>query len=274
MMARRDPRDPSGLGRYENWAWNWPANRRILYNRASADAEGKPWDPTRAGIAWDGAKWAGDTPDMKPDAKPGTFDAFIMLPEGVAKLWAPDFADGPFPEHYEAAEHPVENPLHKGQSTSPVAPVFNSDMDTLGTPEKGYDIVATTFRLTEHFHYWTKHVAALAMLQSEFFIEIPDGLARERGIKNEDLIRVSTPRGSVEGRALVTPRIRGLKVAGKTVWQVAIPIHWGFKGRTEKGDDDAKGGRGPMANLLTPSVVDANSFTPEYKTFLVKLEKV
>src|SRR3989442_1560616 len=97
-------------------------NRRILYNRASADVQGKPWDPSRAGIVWDGAKWVGDTPDMKPDAKPGTLDAFIMLAEGVAKLWAPDFADGPFPEHYEAAEHPVENPLHKAQSTSPVAP--------------------------------------------------------------------------------------------------------------------------------------------------------
>jgi anaerobic selenocysteine-containing dehydrogenase len=211
---------------------------------------------------------------MKPDAKPGTFDAFIMLAEGVAKLWAPDFADGPFPEHYEPAEHPVDNPLHPKQSSSPVAPFVKSDMEGKLGDAKEYDIVATTFRLTEHFHYWTKHVAALAMLQSEFFVEIPDGLARERGIKNEDLVRVSSPRGSVEGRALVTPRIRGLKVAGKTVWQVGLPIHWGFKGRTEKGDADLKGGRGPMVNLLTPSVVDPNSFTPEYKTFLVKLEKV
>ena len=213
-----DARDPSGLGRYENWAWNWPANRRVLYNRASADQEGKPWDPTRSGITWNGA-------------------------------------------------------LHQ-QTSSPVAPVFHGDMDKLGTPQDGFDIVATTFRLTEHFHYWTKHVAPLAMLQSEFFVEIPEGLALERRIKNEDLVRVSTPRGAIEGRALVTKRIRPMKVAGKAVWQVAIPIHWGFQGRTDKGNGAVKGGRGPMANLLTASVVDPNSFTPEYKTFLVKLEKV
>jgi formate dehydrogenase major subunit len=268
MMARRDPRDPSGLGRYEGWAWNWPMNRRVLYNRASADGEGKPWDPTRPGIAWDGAKWVGDTPDIKPDAKPGTLDAFIMLPEGVAKLWAPDFVDGPFPEHYEAAEHPVDNVLHPKTTTNPVALVFTSDMDVLGKVED-YPIVATTFRLTEHFHYWTKHVAPAALLQPEFFVEIPEGLALEKGIRNEDRVRVSTPRGFVEGRALVTKRIRGMTVAGKKVWQIGLPIHWGFQGRTGKGT-----AKGPMVNLLTPSVVDPNSFTPEYKTFLVKLEKV
>jgi formate dehydrogenase major subunit len=268
QMARRDPSDPSGLGRYEGWAWNWPANRRVLYNRASADAQGRPWDPARAGIAWDGTRWVGDTPDLRPDAAPGTQDAFIMLPEGVGKLWAPDFVDGPFPEHYEAVEHPVDNPLHPKTTSNPVAIVLKEGIDRLGDA-KEYDIVATTFRLTEHFHFWTKHVAPAAMLQPEFFVEIPEGLARTMGIRNEDRVRVSTPRGFVEGRALVTKRIREMKVAGKTVWQIALPIHWGFEGRTGKGS-----GRGPMVNLLTPSVVDPNSFTPEYKTFQVKLEKV
>jgi formate dehydrogenase major subunit len=271
LMARRDPKDPSGLGRYENWAWNWPMNRRVLYNRAGADAKGAPWDPARAGLQWDGAKWSGDVPDLRPDAAPGTMDAFIMLPEGVAKLWAPDFADGPFPEHYEAAEHPVANALHK-QASNPVAPVFQGPHDPeLGTPEKGYDIVATTFRLTEHFHYWTKHIAPTVAIQPEFFVEIPEGLAAARGIRNEDRVRVSTPRGSVEGRALVTKRIRPLTVGGKESWQIAIPIHWGFAGRASGAKPGAE--RGPMANLLTPTVVDPNSFTPEYKTFLVKLEK-
>jgi formate dehydrogenase major subunit len=194
-----------------------------------------------------------------------------MLPEGVAKLWAPDFADGPFPEHYEAAEHPVANALHEKQASNPVAPVFRGPLDPeLGTPEKGYDVVATTFRLTEHFHYWTKHIAPTVAIQPEFFVEIPEGLAASRGIRNEDRVRVSTPRGSVEGRALVTKRIRPLAVGGKPSWQIAIPIHWGFAGRAS----GAKEGRGPLANLLTPTVVDPNSFTPEYKTFLVKLEKV
>jgi formate dehydrogenase major subunit len=268
-MARRDPADPSGLGRHEKWAWNWPMNRRILYNRASSDGKGKPWDPVRGGLAWDGARWAGDVPDLKADAAPGTMDAFIMLPEGVAKLWAPDFADGPFPEHYEAAEHPVPNALHPATSSNPVAPVFMSDLDRLGDV-KDYPIVATTFRLTEHFHYWTKHVAPTVAIQPEFFVEIPEGLAASKGIRNEDRVRVSTPRGAVEGRALVTKRIRTLQVAGKDLWQIAIPIHWGFAGRAS----GAKEGRGPLANLLTPSVVDPNSFTPEYKTFLVKLEKL
>jgi formate dehydrogenase major subunit len=269
LMARRDPKDPSGLGRHENWAWNWPMNRRVLYNRASADAAGKPWDATRSGIGWDGAAWVGDVPDTKADAAPGALDAFIMLPEGVAKLWAPDFADGPFPEHYEAAEHPVDNVLHPKRSSNPVAPVFSSDLDVLGTKDK-YPYVATTFRLTEHFHYWTKHVAPNVSLQPEFFVEISEGLAKLKGIANEDKVRVSTPRGAVEGRALVTKRIRDLKAAGEAVYQVAIPIHWGFAGRAS----GAKEGRGPMANLLTASVVDPNSFTPEYKTFLVNLEKL
>jgi formate dehydrogenase major subunit len=269
LMARRDARDPSGLGRHEGWAWNWPMNRRVLYNRAGADAQGRPWDPTRAGLAWNGARWVGDVPDLKPDAAPGTLDAFIMLPEGVAKLWAPDFADGPFPEHYEAAEHPVENALHPKTTVNPVAPVFRSDLDILGDVSE-FDLVATTFRLTEHFHYWTKHVAPTTALQPEFFVEVPEGLARERGIANEDRVRVSTPRGAVLGRALVTRRIGPLTVAGRPVWQVAIPIHWGFAGRASGSRD----GRGPMANLLTPSVVDPNAFTPEYKTFLVKLEKL
>jgi formate dehydrogenase major subunit len=273
LMARRDPADPSGLGRHPGWAWNWPANRRVLYNRASADAAGKPWDATRAGIEWDGKAWVGDVPDTKADAPPGALDAFIMLPEGVAKLWAPDFADGPFPEHYEAAEHPVENALHPRTTTNPAAIVLKGKLDRLGDV-KEYDIVATTFRLTEHFHYWTKHVAPTTALQPEFFVELPEGLARERGIQNADRVRVSTPRGAVEGRALVTKRIRGLQVGGKTVWQVAIPIHWGFAGRASGARSDGPGARGPLANLLTASVVDPNSFTPEYKTFLVKLEKL
>jgi formate dehydrogenase major subunit len=274
QMARRDARDPSGLGRHESWAWNWPANRRILYNRAGADAAGRPWDPRRAGILWDGSKWVGDAPDTKPDAPPGALDAFIMLPEGVAKLWAPDFADGPFPEHYEALEHPVENLLHPQTTVNPTAVVLKSDLDVLGkAPE--YDIVATTFRLTEHFHYWTKHIAPATALQPEFFVEVPEGLARERGIQNADRVRVSTPRGAVEGRALVTKRIAPLTVAGRRLWQVAIPIHWGFTGRAAGSrGDGGPAARGPMANLLTASVVDPNAFTPEYKTFLVKLERV
>jgi formate dehydrogenase major subunit len=151
---RRSTADPTGLGMYHNWAFSWPANRRIMYNRASADAEGKPWDPKRAGITWNGEKWVGDVPDMKPDAPPGTYGAFIMLPEGVARLFSPGLNDGPFPEHYEAIEAPIANPLHEKVSSNPVSKKFSSDKDVYGKSED-FPIVCTTYRLTEHFHYWT-----------------------------------------------------------------------------------------------------------------------
>jgi len=263
MMARRGQEDPTGLGLYPGWAWNWPANRRILYNRASCDADGKPWDATRAPLRWNGSAWTGDIPDTKADAPPGAYGSFIMLPEGVAKLFAADFVEGPFPEHYEPAESPVQNALHPGVSANPLAKIFRGKLDTLGKPED-YPYVATTYRLTEHFHYWTKHVAANAELQPHFFVEIPEALAREKGIRSGDMVRVRSARGAVEGKALVTRRMRGLTVGGRTVYQIGLPIHWGFVGRVT----------GPLVNNLSPSVLDPNSGTPEYKGFLVALEKV
>lgn len=263
LMARRGQEDPTGLGLFPNWSWSWPANRRILYNRAGADSTGKGWDPLRTPLRWDGTRWIGDTPDYKADAKPEDLGAFIMLPEGVAKLFAADLVEGPFPEHYEPVESPVPNPLHPTVSHNPMAGIFHGPLDKLGEA-KDYPYVAITYRLTEHFHYWTKHVASGSELQSNFFVELPEGLANEKGIKGGDLVRISSARGSVEGPALVTKRIRPLKVAGKTVYQVGIPIHWGFVGRV----------RGPLVNNLTPSAYDPNSGTPEYKGFLVNVEKV
>lgn len=262
MMARRGQEDPTGLGLFPNWSWSWPANRRILYNRASADAEGHGWDPRRAPLRWDGDRWIGDTPDYKRDGKPDEHGAFIMLPEGVAKLYAADLLEGPFPEHYEPAESPVANPLHRDVSSNPLIKRYTSDLDKLGEA-KDYPYVAITYRLTEHFHYWTKNIASGSELQSNFFVEVPEQLAMEKNIKGGDLVRVRSARGFVEGPALVTKRIRPLKVDGKIIYQVGIPIHWGFIGRV----------RGPLVNNLTPSVYDPNSGTPEYKGFLVSLEK-
>lgn len=263
QMERQGQSDPTGLGLYAEWAWSWPANRRVLYNRASADADGKPWDETRAPIRWKGNRWVGDVPDYKSDAPPEANGAFIMLAEGVAKLFAPDFVEGPFPEHYEPAESPVENQMHPNVGSNPMALKFSSDLDPLGTAEQ-YPYVAITYRLTEHFHYWTKHVESSAQLQSTFFVELPQALADEKGIASGDQVRVTSARGKVEGPALVTKRMRGLQVAGKTIYQVGLPIHWGFLGRV----------KGPLINNLTPSVMDPNSGTPEYKGFLVNLEKV
>ncbi len=263
---RRNNADPLGLGMFHNWAFSWPANRRIMYNRASADAEGRPWDRARAGIQWNGEKWVGDVPDMKPDAPPGTYGAFIMLPEGVARLYAAAFNDGPFPEHYEAVEAPIANPLHPNVTSNPAFKKFTSDKDVYGTSDE-FPIVCTTYRLTEHFHYWTQHQhqGLLNELQPGFFVEIPEGLAKEKGIANGSQVKVISKRGEIQGTAMVTKRLYPLNVDGKQIWQIGFPIHWGFAGDP--------GHTGPLANTLTPSAMDPNTWTPEYKAFLVKLEK-
>ena len=266
LTQRRVKDDPSGMGRYSNWSFNWPANRRIMYNRASADARGKPWDPKRPVIAWNGEKWVGDVPDYKIDSPPeAALGAFIMNAEGVARLFVPgQFAEGPFSEFYEPAEAPIPNPLHPRQSSNPAVKQFKTQYDKLGEA-KDYPIVCTTYRLTEHFHYWSKNNAYNMELQPEFFIEIPEELASEKGISNAQMVRVTSARGSIEGKALVTRRIKPMQVGGQKVYQIGFPIHWGFLGRGAQ--------KGTLANLLTPSIVDPNSFTPEYKGFLVKLEK-
>jgi formate dehydrogenase major subunit len=235
-----------------------------MYNRASADADGNPWDPTRVGIKWNGEKWVGDTPDIKPDSKPGEFGAFIMNPEGVARLYAASLNDGPFPEHYEPVEAPVDNFLHKAVGSNPVTTLFKSDKDQYGTKDK-YPVVCTTYRLTEHFHYWTQHNPKLNMLQPDFFFEIPEEFGKELGVANLGKIKVSSPRGEITAVALVTKRLKPLNIDGKNVWQIGLPIHWGFAGNP--------GHTGPLANFLTPSAVDPNTWTPEYKAFLVKVEK-
>jgi formate dehydrogenase major subunit len=261
---RRNTVDPTGLGMYHQWAFSWPANRRTMYNRASADAAGNPWDPARSGIKWNGEKWVGDVPDIKPDSKPGEFGAFIMNAEGVGRIFAPSLNDGPFPEHYEAIEAPVENPLHPKVSSNPVAKKFSTDLDKYGKAAD-YPVVCTTYRLTEHFHYWTQHNSRLNEVQPGFFFEIPEEMAKELGVANRAKIKVSSARGSITAMAMVTKRLKPMKIDGKNVWQIGFPIHWGYAGQP--------GHTGPLANFLTPSAIDPNTWTPEFKTFLVKVEK-
>jgi len=266
QMARRDASDPSGLGATGNWAWSWPANRRILYNRASADTSGKPWDPNRKYVFWNGKKWTGaDVPDIKPDAAPdGGMEPFIMNAEGVGRLFAVGMAEGPFPTHYEPFETPLEkNPLSPKALSNPAARVFKGDRDKLGTA-KDFPFVATTYRLTEHFHFWTKQAAIPSILQPEPFCEIGEALAGQRGIRNGDLVVVRSKRGQIKLKAMVTKRIQPLKVEGKEVHTVGIPFHWGYEGLTKKGY---------LVNTLTPSVGDANIQTPEFKAFLVDVQK-
>ncbi len=267
MMARRDNYDPSGLGNTLNWAFAWPANRRVLYNRASCDPSGKPWDPNRKLVYWDGSKWTGaDVPDFKPDSAPSEgMSPFIMQPEGVGRLFALDkMVEGPFPEHYEPFETPIDtNPLHPKVINNPAARVFKDDRADFGT-SKDYPYAGTTYRVTEHFHYWTKHTRISSILQPEQFVELGEELAKEKGIKAGDRVKVWSNRGFIKAVAVVTKRFRPLQVNGKTVHHVGIPIHWGFKGIAKNGY---------LANTLTPFVGDANTQTPEFKSFLVNIEK-
>ena len=268
-MARRDNSDPWGNGQTLNWAWSWPANRRILYNRASADTAGNPFDPGRKQIWWSGTAWVGsDVPDFKVDSPPAEgMGPFIMNPEGVARFFAVDkMAEGPFPEHYEPFETPITvNPMNSNPKavSNPAARVFKGDMEQFGTA-KDFPYAATTYRLTEHFHYWTKHVQINAILQPQQFVEIGEDLAREKGIAIGDKVRVRSNRGHIVAVAVVTKRIKPLDVNGQKVHHVGIPIHWGFKGVARIGY---------LSNTLTPFVGDANTQTPEYKSFLVNIEK-
>jgi len=263
-MARRDNTDPDDTGAYSNWAFSWPLNRRILYNRASADLQGNPWDPSRKLIAWDGTKWSGyDVPDIAPTAKPGEVGPFIMNPEGVSRLFARGLMrEGPFPVHYEPFEAPIANVVAPKIRGNPVARVFQSDVAQFATSEE-FPYAATSYRLTEHFHYWTKHNRVNATLQPEFFVEISEQLAAEKGIAHGSWVRVWSKRGEVKAKAVVTKRIKPLVCDGKPVHVVGIPLHWGFTGKARKG-------WGP--NSLTPFVGDANIETPEYKAFLVNIE--
>jgi formate dehydrogenase major subunit len=275
QSARRGTEDPSGMGVYPNWAWSWPANRRVLYNRASCDADGKPWDPTRRQVWWneDAQKWVGnDVPDFKPDSHPKDhMGPFIMNPEGVGRIFGPlaAFADGPFPEHYEPIESPIENPLHPKQSNNPVVKKFTTELDKYGTAADGFTVICTTYRLTEQYHYWTKNNPMNVQLIPEPFIEIPVELAKDLGVSGSEVIKVTSARGTYVAKAFVTKRIKPMMIDGKKVYQIGLPIHQGFRGIRE---DEGKDARTP-ANFLTPTVIDPNAFTPESKGFLVKVEK-
>ena len=197
--ARRDTSDPIGLG--------YVPQLGVLLARQSAHhvqprvrrRRGAPWDPKRPGIVWNGKVWKGDVPDIAPDSPPGKFGAFIMLPEGVGRLYAPVLNDGPFAEHYEAIEAPIANPLHPKVTSNPVSKRFSTDKDKYGTAAE-FPVVCSTYRLTEMYHYWTQHNPRLNQLQPGFFVELPAELAKQQGIANGDQVKVISARGAVAGR--------------------------------------------------------------------------
>ncbi len=266
QMARRSRDDaPFGVGLYSKWAWCWPLNRRILYNRAGVDLNGNPWNPSRPVIKWDvqGAKWLGDVPDggwapMQVDPTTTRYP-FIMTTEGHAHLFGPStMADGPFPEHYEPWESPVSNEL-SGTQNDPCFKIWTGRMDSKGSPDR-YPIVCTTFRVVEHWQggQMTRNLAWPVEMMPEMFVEISEELASEKGIANASMVTVETARGSIKGRAVVTKRLVPFHLNGKTIHQIGMPWHWGYMGIST----------GDIANMLTPNVGDANTMIPEYKAFL------
>jgi formate dehydrogenase major subunit len=256
---------PAGIGLYSKWSWCWPINRRIIYNRASVDLDGKPWDEEDYVIRWNSAdaKWEGDVPDggWPPMNMEGTRYPFIMKPEGFAYIFGPGRTDGPFPEHYEPIESPIQNPF-SGTQNNPAVTIFRPD--EIGTPDK-FPIVATTYRVTEHWQagQMTRNLPWLVELMPQMFVELSEELAVERGIENGEWITIRSIRGEVSAVAVVTKRFKPFKLNGKTVHQIGMPWHWGFQGLC----------KGDSANKLTPYVGDPNTTIPEYKAFLVEITK-
>ena len=298
-VKRRGQKDPGEMGFYPYWGYTWPANRRILYNRASARPDGTPWAENKKVIWWDPSadsgnkdaqgnpilgKWVGyDVPDFpatkaptaKADpaktglgAQSGT-DPFIMQPDGKGWLFTPSGCkEGPLPEHYEPIESPVKNLMSSVQN-NPVIKLWNTDADkeigdAVGTADK-FPIICTTYRLTEMWQTgsMSRTLPWLAECQPNMFIEMGKELAEEKGIKNGDQVIVSSARGEIQMVALVTARWKPFNVNGQRVHEVGMPWHYGWQGLAT----------GAIANDLTPHVGDGNTMIPEYKAFLVDIRK-
>ncbi len=284
QTRRRNPGDLDAPGGWVSpeWGWAWPANRRILYNRASADPHGRPWSERKKYVWWDEdeGRWAGyDVPDFPADKRPDYVppddaqgmdsiagdDPFIMMADGRGWLYSPSgLLDGPFPTHYEPFESPVGNLLYPEMGADPAAITWDRTDNPINPPaDPRYPLVATTFRLTEHHTAgsMSRNLPWLAELQPEMFAEIDPVLAAERGIEDGGWMTIATERAEIEARALVTPRVRPLQVAGKTLHQVCLPWHWGSYASSEDGVT------GDATNDLVVLSGDPNVSIQESKAF-------
>lgn len=262
------------------WGYAWPLNRHIMYNRCSADPEGKPWSDRKKYIWWDEEqkKWAGvDIPDFEP-TKPPSYRAssedigmkaisgdapFIMKPDGRGWLFAPTGTkDGPLPTHYEPLESPLENLLYR-QRENPTVERYDVPLNAKNPADMEYPIVATNYRLTEHYLSgpMSRFNSWLNELQPAMFVEISHELGAEKGIENGGWLVVWNSRGAIEARALVTGRMVPLHVNGKMLHQIGMPFHWGFAGETIGG----------IANDLTSITADPNVSMHEAKAFTVNV---
>ena len=269
---RRDPSQTemqAKIGIYPNWSWCWPINRRILYNRASVDLQGKPWNPDKAVIEWKDGAWVGDVPDgpwpPMADEKNGRLP-FIMTTDGAAQLFGPGRVDGPFPEHYEPAESPVASHPFSSQLTSPCFKFHKSEFDKFAAPaDPRYPIVLTTYSMTEH---WcgggeTRNVPNLLEAEPQLYVEMSQELAKEKGIENGDGVIIESARGKVEAIAMVTIRLRPFTIMGKTVHLIGMPFAYGW----------TTPGCGDSTNRLTVTAYDPNTTIPETKACCVNIRK-
>ena len=281
QARRRDPGDIAAPGGWVSpqWGWAWPLNRRVLYNRASADPAGRPWSERKRYVWWDdpAGRWTGyDVPDFPVDKRPdyqapadalamdaiSGDDPFIMMPDGRGRLFAPSgLLDGPMPTHYEPLESPLPNALHPDLDANPAAIRWQrpeNPLHTTGDPR--YPIVATTFRLTEHHTAgaMSRNLPWLAELQPEMFAEIDPALAADRGIEDAGWLTIETERGEIEALAKVTPRIRPLRIDGRLVHQISLPYHWGFAGEVR---GDSTNDLGALSGEPNVSIQESKAFT-------------
>ena len=272
-------KEKEGIGLNKDWSFAWPLNRRIIYNRASCDLEGKPWNPAAPVVWWDEAqrRWVGnDVPDIPGSYtfEQSTENPFIMLPEGVGRLYSHSaLRDGPFPTHYEPAESLVPNLLYPKATYNPVSQRFYAN-HTVETDEERsrYPYIITTYRIVEHYQSGivTRNLPWLNELMPELFIEISEELAGELGINNGDKVIVESKRlykdgqqDGIEVKACVTKRFKPMMIDGKERHVVGLPWHWGFKGMST----------GAVTNDLSASVGDPNTTIPEYKAFLCNVRR-
>lgn len=267
------------LDNHLGWAFAWPVNRRILYNRASADLKGKPWSADKKVIEWNGEDWRPDSfdiPDFAPTKAPGTpaepgapglaghsgDEPFIMTPHGRGQLFA-GMNDGPFPEHYEPYESPVPNAF-SSVDLNPAVVIWGGEKNEKGD-KANFPHVVTTYRLTEHWQSgaMTRNLEWLSEISGHMFVEISEELAEEEGIKNKDKVIISSARGEIEAYAMVTKRFKPYTIRGEKVHHVGMPWHFGYMGIAQ----------GAIANILTPHIGDANTTIPEYKAFLGKVRR-
>jgi len=268
-MAKRGKEDPTGLGLYPDWGFAWPLNRRIIYNRASCDPQGRPYNPKMKLLEWVGDRWVGDVADGPwpplADKEKGKLP-FIMKADGVGAIFGPGMVEGPFPEHYEPLEGPLtKNPI-SGQLLNPAVKVFKSDLDKVANADQKYPYVCTTYSATEHWcSGFTRWQPWLLEAMPEAYVEISDKLAEKLGLKNGERVKVASIRGEVSCVAMVTKRLKPFEVEGKVIHQVGMPCNYGWFHPVETADDSV--------NHLTPAVGCPNTFCPEYKAFMVNVSK-